>query len=123
MDDLESIKQLKARFTRAVDSRDWDTCRRLLTDDFSVTSPGGGTVSGADAFVERFRSALSEGWTVHHAHMPDVELTSETTARGTWSMEGWNRWPDGRELHEFGVNRETYEKLDGDWRISSSKVD
>ena len=50
--------------------------------------------------------------------MPEIELTSPTTATGTWAMEDWLRWPDGRELHGAGHYHEEYEKVDGRWRIT-----
>jgi hypothetical protein len=57
--------------------------------------------------------------TVHHAHMPEIELTSATTARGIWAMEDMLRWSDGQELHGYGHYHETYEKADGAWRIKT----
>ena len=32
--DIESIKQLKARYCRYLDTKDWDRWRDLFTDDF-----------------------------------------------------------------------------------------
>jgi len=60
--------------------------------------------------------------TVHHGHMPEIELTSATTATGVWAMEDMLRWPDGREMHGYGHYHETYEKVGGAWRIKSSKL-
>jgi hypothetical protein len=63
--------------------------------------------------------------TVHHGHMPEIELTSATTATGVWAMEDHLRWPAGEsigELHGYGHYHETYVKLDDGWRISSTKL-
>ena len=32
------------------------------------------------------------------------------------------RWPDGTELHGYGHYHETYEKIDGTWRITTSSL-
>ena len=32
----------------------------------------------------------------HHGHMPEIELTSPTTAKGIWAMEDRVWWPAGR---------------------------
>jgi hypothetical protein len=39
--DLEAVKQLRARYTRAIDTKDWDDYRQTLTDDFTMDSGGG----------------------------------------------------------------------------------
>jgi hypothetical protein len=51
--------------------------------------------------------------------MPEVELTSATTATGVWASEDLIRWPDGRQLHGYGHYHETYEKVDGTWVIKT----
>ena len=47
------------------------------------------------AFLE---PVLQDVVTVHHGHMPEIELTSPTTARGIWAMEDMLRYPDGHEI-------------------------
>jgi SnoaL-like domain len=79
--------------------KDWNACRAALADDFVITTPDGRVINGADAFVDFLNNAIGEVVTVHHCHMPEIELTSTTTAKGTWLVEDLNRWPDGRELH------------------------
>jgi hypothetical protein len=65
---------------------------------------------------------LADVVTVHHGHMPEIELTSPTTATGIWSMEDMLRWPEGHEMHGYGHYHETYEKVGGAWRIKSSRL-
>src|SRR3954464_6503896 len=122
MDEIEAIKQLKARYFRTMDTKDWAGMRQVFTDDvvMDTTSSGGGGVEGADAFLEFLEPTLRDVVTVHHGHMPEITVTSPTTASGIWSMEDMLRWPDGTELHGYGHYHETYEKVDGSWRIKSS---
>ncbi len=121
MDDTEAIKQLKARYFRTMDTKDWDGMRQVFTDDavIDTTQSGGNVSSGADEFMDFLRPTLQDVLTVHHGHMPEIELTSATTASGIWSMEDMLRFPDGSELHGYGHYHETYTKIDGTWRISS----
>ena len=121
MDDIEAIKQLKARYFRMMDTKDWDGMRLVFADDVLIdtTESGGRVVEGADDFMTGLRDLLADVVTVHHGHMPEIELTSETTATGVWSMEDMLRWPNGGELHGFGHYHETYEKADGRWRIKT----
>jgi hypothetical protein len=55
-------------------------------------------------------------------HAPEIELTSATTARGVWALEDVVRFGPGVNLRGYGHYQETYEKIDGQWRIKSSKL-
>jgi acetyl esterase/lipase len=119
--DVEAIKQVKARYLRSLDTKDWDGLRLVLTHDMVMdTSASDGTVvTGADAIVTFLLKVIGDVTTVHHGHMPEIELTSATTARGTWSMEDMLRWPDGRQMHGYGHYHETYERAEDGWRIKT----
>lgn len=124
MDDVEAIKQLKARYFRTMDTKDWAGMREVFTDDVVIdtTDSGGNVVTGGDEFLAFLTQALGDVVTVHHGHMPEIELTSATTATGTWAMEDQLWWPTGTHLHGWGHYHETYRKADGAWRIASSKL-
>ena len=121
MDDIEAIKQLKARYFRTMDTKDWDAMRQVFSDDVvtDTTASGGNVITGADEFMTFLRESIGDVVTVHHGHMPEIELTSPTTAKGVWAMEDMLRWPNGAELHGYGHYHETYEKVDGTWRIKT----
>mgnify|MGYP001812924390 FL=1 len=124
MNDLEAIKQLKARYFRTMDTKNWTAMRQLLCDDFvmDAAASGGGVIAGADNCIGFLANTIGDVVTVHHGHMPEIELTSATSADGIWAMEDMLRWPDGRELHGYGHYTETYEKADEQWRIKSLKL-
>ena len=124
MDDIEAIKQLKARYFRTMDIKDWAGMRRVFADDvvMDTTESGGGVIAGADEFLAFLEPTLRDVVTVHHGHMPEITLTSATTATGIWSMEDMLRWPDGTEMHGYGHYHETYAKVDGEWRIATSTL-
>ena len=124
MDDLEAIKQLKARYFRTMDTTDWVGMREVFADDVVVdtTDSGGGVITGADEFMAFLRETLADVVTVHHGHTPEIELTSPTTATGIWAMQDVLRWPNGGRLHGYGHYHETYELIDGAWRIRTSKL-
>jgi uncharacterized protein (TIGR02246 family) len=126
-DDVRAIEQLKARYFRLLDTKDWDGFRDLFTDDVvvDVAGDGGGVIEGADAFLAMLVPTLADVVTVHHGHMPEIELTSPTTATGVWAMEDLLRWPEGApisEVHGWGHYHETYVKTGGAWRIASLRL-
>jgi hypothetical protein len=126
MNDVEAIAQLKARYCRLLDTKDWTAWRELFTDDFvgDTSEAGGRKIVGADAFVAFVRRPLGapSRKTVHQVHAPEIELTSETTARGIWALEDFVRLAPGLDMHGYGHYHEIYEKGDGRWRIKASKL-
>lgn len=129
-DDLEAIKQLKARYCRFLDTKDGAGWRGVFADDLVVTldmavSVGGADpmtappVHGADTFVPNVLASLDGVATKHHCHTPEITVTSATTAAGIWAMEDWLIFADGRELHGVGHYHETYEKRAGAWQIAT----
>ena len=123
-DEIEAIAQLKARYFRTMDAKDWDAMRAVFSDDLvmDTTESGGDKITGADEFMAFLRDAIGDVVTVHHGHMPEIELTSATTATGIWAMEDMLRWPDGTEMHGYGHYHETYRKEEGTWRIATSTL-
>lgn len=129
--EIEAIRLLKARYFRLLDTKDWAGWRRLFTDDLvseTDTAPpqpdGSHTLPklpGADAFVERVRSLLGDGVTVHHGHMPEIELTGPDTARGIWAMEDIVVFP-AMTLRGYGHYHEEYRREAGEWRIARLRL-
>ena len=128
MDDIEAVKQLKARYFRTMDTKDWAGMREVFAPDvhIDVSADGAGVFDDADSFMAMLEDVLRDVVTVHHGHMPEIELTSPTTATGLWAMEDRLRFPEGgpiSELHGYGHYHETYVKLDDAWRIQSMRLD
>jgi len=98
-------------------------CTLTVADDVvaDLSAAGGDVRRGVDAFVE-FVRGLTLVQSVHQGHMPEIELTSPTTATGIWSLEDFNRWQNGKDTHGYGHYHETYEKVDGQWRIKTMRL-
>jgi SnoaL-like protein len=122
--EIEAIKQLKARYCRYLDTKDWAAWRAIFADDFSsdTSQAGGKVIRGADDFVAFTRKAVGSRATAHQVHAPEIELTSATTARGIWALEDVVRLAPGLNLRGYGHYHETYEKRDGQWCIASSTL-
>jgi uncharacterized protein (TIGR02246 family) len=122
--EIEQIKQLKARYFRTMDTKDWDGMRLVFADDvvMDTSEAGGNVIEGADAFLEFLVPTLGNAVTVHQGHMPEIELTSETTARGVWALQDTIWWPDSNVMYGYGHYHETYEKAEGAWKIKSSRL-
>ena len=123
--DIEAIHQLKARYFRYMDTKQWQLWGSVFTADCHLQvehEPGviGTDVRGREAIVDSVRSALQGTRTVHHGHMPEIEITGPTTARGIWAMFDFVSWGPERELKGYGHYHETYRKNpSGRWQIAT----
>ena len=124
--EIESLKRLKARYCRLLDAKDWTAWRQIFADDFvsDTSTAGGKVIEGADEFVAFTRGNLKKPSqvTAHQVHAPEIELTSPTTAHGIWALEDVVRLAPGINLRGYGHYHETYEKVDGQWLIKTSKL-
>jgi hypothetical protein len=124
--EIEAIKQLKARYCRYLDAKDWAAWRTVFADDFvsDTAESGGEVIVGADQFLAYIRKILGKPSqiTVHQVHSPEIEITSATTARGVWVLNDVVRLLPPLTLHGYGHYQETYEKSGGQWRIKTSKL-
>jgi uncharacterized protein (TIGR02246 family) len=123
-DAVAAIKRLKARYFRTMDTKDWGAMRAVFTDDvvMDTTASGGGIITGADEFMEFLEATLGEAVTVHHGHMPEIELTGPTTATGIWALQDLIIWPDGTRLVGYGHYHESYRLIDDRWLIARSTL-
>ena len=129
--EVEAIKQLKARYFRCMDEKRWDDWGQCFTEDATLdTSEDGAPVTHGRANIQEMVSgAVDKAVTVHHGHMPEIEITGTTSARGIWSMEDYLEFPGASAgdpaftVHGRGHYREEYEKCaDGAWRIRSLRL-
>jgi len=126
-DDIEAIKQLKSRYFRMMDTKDWDGLAAVFSDDveIDVTGEGGGVTHSVAEYIPFLRAAIEDVITVHHGHMPEIQLTSSTTARAIWALEDQLWWPEGapiKYMHGLGHYHEAYEKTDAGWRIKTMTI-
>jgi hypothetical protein len=136
---IEEIRQLKARYFRAVDTKDWDLLESVFTEDVLLDfTQGGGspkraavvgpsTVRGQAAAVARIQAAVAGAVTVHQGCMPEIEVASPTAATAIWAMADrlWYAEPSGspyREIHAMGHYHERYVKVADEWLISALRL-
>jgi hypothetical protein len=123
---IEEIRRLKARYVRSLDTKDWNGFRDVFAADAEMDmraeAGDAGLVHGAQAIADFVRGAVGDVQTVHHGHMPEIDLTSANTATGIWAMEDLLRWPAGGpygSMHGWGHYHETYVKHGDAWRIQT----
>jgi hypothetical protein len=130
---VEEIKKLKARYFRCIDTKDWATLRTLFADDVTFDAGDGGgerlgtgdsVKRGADFLTSFISETVAVPVAIHHGHMPEIDILTETTAKGIWALEDRFYWPEGSPRRTFvgwGYYHETYEKIGGKWLIKTMK--
>ncbi len=127
--EIEAIKQLKARYFRTVDTFDLDGWLTCFTEDCrlkfdadvqrrNASAPPYAALEGHRDVIHFWNSNSDRVESVHHGHTPEIEILSESEARGIWAMEDIVEFT-GSLLHGYGHYHETYRKTDGEWRIAT----
>jgi hypothetical protein len=138
---IEEIKQLKGRYFRFLDTKDWESLRSVFCDDAvfdaraSLSIDGRGEAGraaesndwvyrGGDAIVAFIERAVGSSRTVHHGHCHEIELLSADAASGIIAMEDqiWDEAGRTLSLHGCGHYHETYRCVAGRWRIHTSRI-
>ncbi|MGP4012929.1 nuclear transport factor 2 family protein [Streptomyces sp. 4N124] len=131
--DLDQIRELRARYVRYADTKQWEKMVGVFTDDavmrFRNVDGTLANVVTAGEFAKTIGDRVGAGQPIHHLFTHEVTFTSDTTAQGVWAME--DRIYHDREahpeapfsfLHGFGHYHDTYRKVDGEWRISDCEL-
>jgi ketosteroid isomerase-like protein len=138
---IEEIKQLKSRYFRLMDAKDWAGLRSVFCDDAvfdaraALSIDGRGEAGraaesndwiyrGGEVIANFIQGAIGATVTVHHGHCHEIEILSENEAAGVIAMEDQIWDPDGKKLslHGAGHYHETYRRVGGRWRIQTSRI-
>ncbi len=118
--DIEAIKRLKYKYLRTLDSKLWDELAECFTED-ATTAYGDGKHSfrGRDAIMKFLKESLNPTMiSMHQCHHPEIELTSDTAARGTWALQDYLVMTQAnRSLAGAAFYHDEYVKVNGEWKI------
>ena len=125
MEDIEAIKKLKAKYFRCVDKKLWEEMETVLTED-AVADYGMGIelLQGRKAIMEFLKKNLAPDSmiSVHQGHNPEIEITSDTTARGVWVLNDRLIIQTIATLNGWRYYEDEYVKVNGEWKKKSTKI-
>lgn len=124
LNDRIAICELKARYCRLLDGKQWDAWTALFTEDFVLdTSEAGGPppIHGREQAIAVARGYIETARTVHQVHTPEIVIDGDA-ASGVWAMQDRVMFDSGPNITGYGHYTETYRRHGGTWRISSSKL-
>jgi hypothetical protein len=128
---IEEIKQLSLRYGRCISQKDWVCVRDLFAPEFLFVS----RTMTPESFIDIQHSAgtYDRVMAVVHVLGEEIEILSPTTARGivtgdftfyyplgqSFPTTGKEAVAPGQQSHTDTYYYETYEKLDGRWKIKT----
>jgi len=122
--DRDAICEVKARYCRLLDTKQWDAWGDLFTEDFvlDISEDGGPpAIAGRAVVVAMVRQSIETTRTAHHVHSPEILVTGDR-ARAIWAMQDRLVFDDGHGMTGYGHYTETYVKRGGEWKIATSKL-
>lgn len=141
---MTELEQLKYRYLRTLDLKQWDEFADTLTEDVSADYGERLSFSGREAVVTFMRDSLGPAIiSVHQCHHPEISVDGES-ATGTWYLDDkvivteqrllitgsafyedrYVHCPDGRwRIARTGYRRsyEAIQKLDDSWRLTANR--
>jgi len=128
LEDIEAINKLKAKYTFALDKRDWDTVLECFTEDaytdWGVFAGGSGIYRGKKEIEKFFKVDVPKAasFFVHMIHNALIEV-DRNEARGRWYYEEPLTWiQENRAGWIVGTYDEKFVKQGKQWKIKSVKV-
>lgn len=133
LNDIEDIKQLKARYCRLTDQKKWDELETEFVADAEIEiagAPGGADdtqrFTSARAFIDGLRQLMGPLVSVHQVHAPEIEILGPDDAQGTWAISDRLVFPEGeplKVLQGWGIYHERYKRVSGTWRFASVRLE
>jgi len=123
---VEDIRNLKARYFRLMDTKQWDTFATLFTPDMQVISPNGNVwLRGGAAFAQSIRHSLEHSVSIHQGFTAEIEIIDADNAKAIWSMQDVIEWEDchpregWKSILGRGHYHDTYRRIESIWRIAT----
>jgi hypothetical protein len=118
---LEALKQLKYKYMRAVDTKDYELLESTLTVDASASYDSGKyAFDSRDAIMVFLKEGMANIVTLHQLHHPEIEINGDS-ATGIWYLQDFVITPDNSfRLEGAAFYHDEYRKIDGHWFISKT---
>lgn len=116
--DLEAIRQLKYRYFRCLDTKDWTGVESCFVPEATASYPQQECAS-RDVIIAFLSGAMVPDLvSVHHGHHPEIELAGDS-ATGRWYLQDTVLVP----AHDFALEgaaiyTDRYLRTPGGWRMS-----
>ena len=128
LEDIEAIRQLKARYLNACDRQDPEAVRDCFAEgEVIIDMSYFGHCENRDEFVDGIfvpRGCHEHVLDMHHCANPEIEILDAENARGVWSLNYRNiNTQDLTVTLISALYHDEYRKIDGQWKVSRSRTE
>jgi hypothetical protein len=128
LEDIEAIKQLKARYLNACDRQDPEAVRVCFAKgEVIIDMSYFGRCENRDEFVDGIlvrRGCHEYVLDMHHCANPEIELLDAANATGVWCLDYRNiNTQDETVTLMSALYHDRYSKIDGDGKVSGSRTE
>jgi hypothetical protein len=120
--DLELLRQLKHRYCRLLDTKQFDALGALFVEDGTASYGGGAiTLTGRGDIVAFLHRAMGSDQilTSHLVGHPELELTGPDTATGSWALQDVVVQEEhGVAIRGASYYQDRYVRTSDGWRIA-----
>jgi len=123
---IEEIRNLKARYFRLIDTKQWEVLKSVFTSDMRVITPDGKVwMEGGDNYADSLKYGLENAVSCHQGFTGEIEVLDEKNAHGIWAMQDVIEWTEKHPREGWksilgrGHYHETYHYEGGEWRIAT----
>jgi bile-acid 7alpha-dehydratase len=120
--DIDAIKRVKYKYWRCLDEKLLDELGECFTKDASADYGPKWRFQTRSAILAFLKESMERFISVHHGHNPEIEMTSDKTAKGTWAL--YNYMIDkqtNKRLRIGGYYHDEYKKENRKWKISHTQ--
>jgi bile-acid 7alpha-dehydratase len=125
LSDIESIRQMRYRYWRAIRNVDLDALLELFSENPWVDFGLGQPAEGKEAVTKLYRATVGTwkpGGQYPRGFVPEIERTGDTTAKGAWMVEAQVLDREKKLVTNVGcLYDEEYVKENGEWKINRLK--
>ena len=126
-DKSKLIKELKSKYFRALDTKNWDELETTMTPNISTAYSNGKLVfHGPKEITNYFKESMPHTEiTLHQGHNPVIWFESDTVAYGKWYLQDNLIFAEGNpycgtQIQGSAIYTDKYVKVDGQWLIEDT---
>lgn len=123
---IEDIRQLKARYFRLMDTKQWSALEDVFTRDMKVLTPDGRLwLCGGAAYAQSLRTSLEHAVSCHRGLTGEIEIHDAQNASAVWAVQDVITWETAHPREGWkaitgrGHYHDTCRIEDGAWRIAT----
>lgn len=119
---IEDVKQLKYRYTRAIDTGDLELMKKVFAKEASCAFYGGSYTHVYET-REEVLNFLAASFTAnciskHNVHNPEIDIISETSVKAKWGLSDFFEDFEHKVITQGAAFYEDeYVLEDGEWKI------